>query len=262
MRGNVTNIVFGGLAKHVLSHALQRLARSEEIVVFPDDLSIGPLSPHDGAFRESWMRENLYLSPKEWGVFPLQLDGSIEELESRSGRIICWICENCVYELCGFYECVRRIDDGLFFIDTMAAAQFEYGNQPNDGFPPRLAHVNSLVAAHLIGSEAPVSASLRATQQQKWVKLCSESAPLRTIDVEGVKSASLSYFDHYLLAFADKKWQPARLVVTRAAIEANSDNFFRVDMMTLTGRLCALVKDGRLKVDRHIADSNVNVRIS
>jgi hypothetical protein len=262
MQEDVTNIVFGRLADRVLGDALQQLGRSEGIILFPDDLSVGPLRPLDGALREGWMRANLRLAPQEWGVFPFLLDGFVEQLQSRTGKIVCWFCRNSVYELCGFYECVRRIGDRLFFIDTMTATQFEYDNQPAVGFPPRLAHVSPLVAARLIGNEVSVSTSLRAAQQQIWRELSSENAPLRTMDAEGVKSASLSHFDPFLIAVADRKWQAARWVVTQAAIEANNDNFFRVDMMTLTGRLHALVEEGRLQADRDITDREVNVRIA
>jgi hypothetical protein len=55
--------------------------------------------------------------------------------------------------------------------------------------------------------------------------------------------------------------QPARWVITQAAVEANSNNFFRADMMILTGRLRALVKQGQLFADGDVMDREVRIRL-
>jgi len=258
----IANIVFGRLAENVLREALENYSRSEDILTFPDDLSVGPIKLLDGGRREKWICDNLYLQPEDWGVFPNQVNTFFQSANSRYSKTVCWVCQNSVYELCGFFEYLRQIaGDNLYYVDTMTAAQFEYSDKSDESFPPRLAHVSPMIAGQLIGKEVPVSAFLRAERLNSWERLCAENAPLRSIGPQGVKSVLLSHFDPFLLSFADAKWRPARWVVTRAAVEANNDNFFRVDMMTLTGRLRALVRDGRLEADRDVTDSAMSIRL-
>jgi hypothetical protein len=102
------NVVFGKLAADVLRSALTNCGRSEDIVVFPDDLSCGPLNPLGDA-RETWMQNNLYLSPGDWGVFPRQFGDLFNNLKFQHGRIICWVCPNSVNEFCGFQQCIEQI---------------------------------------------------------------------------------------------------------------------------------------------------------
>jgi hypothetical protein len=256
------HIVFGRLAEDVLRAALASAAQFENIATFPDDLSCGPLDSFDGATRQAWIQESLYLDPKEWGVFPLQLPNFFHTVNSRDSKIIFWVCWHSAYEFCGFYNCVRQLTvNDLYYVDTMKAAQYEDGGSSDDGFPPRLAHISPIIAAHLLGQESRISALFRAEQLQKWQRLRTENAPLRTIDVQGVQSVPLSHFDPFLLAFVAREWQSARWVVAQAAVQANNGNFFRVDMMTLTGRLRALVKEGRLEADKDIADPALSVRL-
>jgi hypothetical protein len=253
------NVVFGHLAEDVLRSALINAGRSEHVIVFPDDLSCGPLSTF-GAQREIWMQENLFLSPNEWGIFPSNLVPFLTALDPVRSKIVFWICKNCTYELCGFARSVSHIAGNLYYIDTMAAAQLEHG-RPDEGFPPRLAHISPEIVTHLIGTEVPLSTSRRKEQLESWTQLRAANAPLRTIGPQGIQSVSLSYFDPLLLAFADVKWQSAQWVVTQAAVAANDDNFFCVDMMTLTGRLRALVKQGQLVADKEITDREMSVRL-
>lgn len=257
---HVVNVVFGRLAADVLQIALARLERSEKVVVFPDDLSCGPLNPL-GAVREIWMQNNLYLSPDDWEVFPDKLDGFCNTLKLQGNKIICWACPYSVYELCGFDQCIDQTVGNLYYIDTTVAAKFERGGNDDEGFPPRLAHISPEIAAHLIGTDLPVSKILQADHLNKWQQLRAENAPLRIIGPQGVQSVSLSHFDPLLLAFSDTQWQSARWVITQAAVEANSDNFFRVDMMILTGRLRALVRQGLLVADQDIMAPEVRVRL-
>jgi hypothetical protein len=260
----IMNIVFGKLAESVLRKALENHGRSEDILAFPDDLSFGPIDPLDGDSRIKWISDNFYVQPEGWGVFPRQSNAFFRQANSEYRKIIFWICENSVYEYCGYCECIHRIAGdnlNLNYIDTMETVQFGIGNISGNGFPPRLAHISPVIAAHLIGKEIPVSASLRAERLQTWQRLCTENAPLRTIGPQGVESVPLSHFDPFLLAFADTEWQSARWVITQAAVEANNDNFFRVDLMTLTGRLRALVKEGQLGADGDVTNNAVNVRL-
>jgi hypothetical protein len=254
----ISNVVFGKFAEVVLRTALINTDRAEDVIVFPDDLSCGPLKAF-GVSREIWMRENLLLLPNEWEVFPRQLGRFLTALDPVHSKIIFWVCEHCSHEVCGFDQCIEQVAGDLYYIDTMAAALFERSGEKNEGFPPRLAHISPEIAIHLIETEVLLSAPLRAEHSKRWQKLRTENAPLRTIGPEGVQSISLSYFDPLLLAFADGEWQPAQWVVAQAAVEANKDNFFRVDMMTLTGRLRALVKEGRLVADKDIMDKEMRV---
>ena len=254
----IINVVFGKFAEVVLRTALINVGRAEDVIVFPDDLSCGPLKSF-GASREIWMRENLFLLPNEWGIFPHELTRFLTALDPIHSKIIFWICEHCSYEVCGFNQCIEEVAGELYYIDTMAATQFERNEETDEGFPPRLAHISPDIATQLIGTEVLLSVSLRAEHSKWWQKLRAEDAPLRTIGSQGIQSVSLSYFDPLLLAFADAKWQPAQWIVAQAAVEANKDNFFRVDMMTLTGRLRALVREGRLVADKDILDAEMRV---
>jgi hypothetical protein len=257
---NVANVVFGKLAEVVLRAALVRVGRSEDTIAFPDDLSCGPLNPL-GASREIWMQENLHLSPAEWGIFPHLLQNFFNTLKLRRDKIIFWVCEHSAFEICGFDQCIDQISGEFYYVNTMNAAQFEHRKDEDAGFPPRLAHISPEVAAQLIGSEVPLAQCLRSEHLEDWQKLCTENAPLRIIGPQGIRPVSVSHFDPLLLSFTNTEWEPAQWVITQAAVEANNDNFFRVDMMVLTGRLRALVKQGRLVADKDITDREMRVRL-
>ena len=262
MPQSVTNIVFGKFAENVLQAALRNVGRHEDIIVFPDDLSFGPINPLSGATRQQWIRKNFYLKPSEWNIFPGQLKNFFQKLNSQISSIVCWTCSNSIYEYCGFCECICHLTvNNVLYVETMDAEQFENPGNEGEDFPPRLAHISPLIASRLIGKEMPVSTSLRTERLQIWQRLCTENAPLRSIGPQGVESVPISYFDPFLLAFVETNWRSARLIVTRAAVEANSDSFFRVDMIALTGRLRALVKEGRIEADQDMASASVNVRL-
>jgi Protein of unknown function/Domain of unknown function (DUF1835) len=258
----IVNIVFGKLAQTVLLQAQQGDHKYQKISIFPDDLSFGPLNPLDGAVRQKWTHENFLLQPKNWGLFPRRLTVFFKRIKSTNPKIICWVCQNSVYELSGFYECIRQITgDNLYYVDTMDAAQFEFGDKSGDDIPPRLAHISPAVALCLIGKESSVSASMRSERAQIWQRLCAENAPLRSIGPQGVESVLISHFDPILIGCIEREWRPAQRIVTRAAVAANNDNFFRVDMVTLTGRLNALIKERRIEADREVSDTAVRVRL-
>jgi len=87
-----------------------------------------------------------------------------------------------------------------------------------------------------------------------WQRLRGENAAFRTIGPSGVASVPISHFDALLLTCVGSEWRLARRVVAVAAVEANQDNFFRIDMAALTGRLLALVEAGRVQVRGDVSD--------
>jgi len=262
----VIDIVFGSLAKAVLDDALTSCGRREEILAFPDDLSFGPIDSLDAIRREKWIVDNFHLSLAAWDIFPGGLKEFFTKIDSldHSYKIVCWLCQNSVYEYCGFYECIRSMpNSNLYLIDTM---EFENKSCNGNGscraaMASRLAHLSPAIASRLIGTEVPVSTDLLVRRQAEWEKLRAENAPLRTIGSDGVKSVSISHFDEFLLAQIGRDWRPARRVVTYAAVAANPDDFFRVDMVVLAGRLQALIGEGRIEAGGDLSDwTAMNVR--
>jgi hypothetical protein len=256
MSREVINIVFGDLAKTTLAHALAVHRREEEILTFPDDLSFGPINPLEGVVRAKWIVDNFHVSPGKWGVFPRRFARFQNLLSRTDAKINCWVCPNSVYELCGFFEIICKHDQrDLYYIDTMRidAAQLAHA-KVSERAAIRLAHLSPAIASHLIGKEVLVSASMRAERRAIWHKLRAENAPLRTIGPNGIESIALSSFDSTLLAQVGLEWRPARSVVIYAAVAANTNDFFRVDMIVLAGRLQALVKEGRIEASGDISD--------
>lgn len=246
----VVNIVFGKLAKKILRASLQISGRRESISTFPDDLSFGPINPPNGARRLKWIDDTFHLSPERWGIFPTRLDGWFDLIRNKYSTIVCWVCRHSAYECCGLYECARRIRrKDFYFIDTMAidSTGVVNANMLDLQLATRLAHMSPTIAAQLIGKESLVSPSLRAMWRRTWQGLRVENAPFRTVGPHGISSVSISHFDTVLLSNVATEWRSVRRVVTYAAVEANQNNFFRVDMMALTGRLQALVTERKIE---------------
>jgi len=261
----VTNVVFGELAASTLRQALHNSNEPGEILTFPDDLSFGPINPADGLPRERWINDNFHLLPEQWEIFPINMAPFFHSISSPESKIMCWVCNNSIYEYCGFGEIIRQIGgENLYFISTMDldVSAFKQADTPKEEIPLRLAHMSPLIASHLVGREVLVSASLRAVRGATWQRIRNENAPLRTIGLQGVESVSISYFDSILLAHLGSDWRPMRSVVTYAAIAANPNDYFRVDMIVLAGRLNALIREGRIETAGSATDyMSVNVRL-
>ena len=252
----ITNVVFGQLAANVLCDALVVRGAHEETIVFPDDLSFGPIDVLTGPDRAKWLSDNCRLRTDEWSVFPQKLGAFFGSINAIEGKIICWFCENAVDELCGFSALADNFAGAnLFAIKTTTFAPRQLGNRskvPNEAVPLKLAHVNPSIATQLLGTEIAVSAAQRTELLTVWRKVRLENAEFRSIDVDGLKSVPTSYFDQLLLNRITPKWQFAQRVVTFAAMDADRGEFFRVTIVALAGRLLQLANAGTIKIQGNI----------
>jgi hypothetical protein len=252
MGPRITNIVFGQLAERVLRDALSMTDEHEEIVIFPDDLSFGPIKQLSGSNRKQWMDKNFTLSTDKWNVFPAQLQTFFHSINLLNAKIVCWVCKNAVDELCGFSALLDNVANAnLFAIETTTfePGQFEIRSKAhNEPIPLKLAHVSPAIASQLLGTEVVVSPSSRDELITVWRKVQLENAALRAIDVDGLKSVPASYFDKFLLARLQPQWQSAQRVVTFAAMDADNGEFFRVTMTALAGRLLELANTEKVKI--------------
>ena len=139
----------------------------------------------------------------------------------------------------------------MFAIETTTFDSGRFGSHSkarDEPIPLKLAHVSPAIVTQLLGTETAVSPTVRAEVTTAWRRVQLENAPLRAIDVGGLKSVPISYFDRFLLNRMDVQWQSAHRVVTFATVDADRGEFFRVTMTALAGRLLELADMKKVKL--------------
>ncbi|WP_405496858.1 DUF3658 domain-containing protein [Nocardia sp. NBC_00511] len=227
------HLVDGPSAAESLRVALSGIAghENDSIAWFPDDLSIGPLTPQDPAIRAQWWRgwwEEMVIA--QTGAESTHVDDLPAELTAfweaaeQADHLVVWYGRDNAGELSLFHAVCDRLRDKPFDVIELLGAVAAYD-------PDKL-------AVH-VPEARPITATERATARHTWQHLREENQTFRIVRGDLV-SAPAHHYDGALLQAATADWTPiARTIapVMAAMNVGDSPLIWRVKTLTESGRL-------------------------
>jgi len=253
------HVVFSRSAAGLLYQALKKGGRSDRILAFDDNLGFGPIDPPDPDVRLDWMVQELGVARKDWDWLPEDTRDFWSVALAANGRTVVWTTKRMVREYSAFLEWVRLLEERPY--DVVDLTDTEIAWRRPDGATTKarvtsLAHLNPdyVDILSLLDRAAPLSPSLRQQYQEMWQQLRSESAPLRILRADRLRSAPMTHLDNLVCAHTSDAWLSVMRVVGETMGNAWADDGIQVDDLVLCARVRALVDAGKLEARGDMSD--------
>lgn len=238
-----SHVVPGDSAAGSLRQALYRTGRDDELLVFRDDLSCGPIASDDLAARVAWWRQ--YMEQEADAYF----QEFWQRLDVVEGKIVIWFGRHSARELAFRLAWAWHMRERPYYTIDVTGLRISFRREDGAAGTISSAPAVALIPADglttLFGSETRVSAQENAKSQQDWKRLRDENAPFRIVTPTGLASAPLDYFDRLLLEQTSPEWRKITYIIGNA-LGLSSEPYFQVGDMMLQARLVALIDQGSL----------------
>jgi len=244
------HIVFDRRGAETLAKDIRVMSRRDEIALFEDNLSFGPIAPPDPVARWAWARREFRAPPHEKRRF-VKAAGFWEAALSTEHRRIVWMTRQYGDEYAGFLEFVSRLDDESQ-CDVVDLTELEIECRlPGHRVVRRLPSLGNLhpwqvLQNQLWDTAKPLTAEARQRHRRTWEKLRSENAPLRLLKRRKFVSAPVTVFDEFLLSCCDHKFRKCARVIGDTFEKLGEDKI-NTSWEVLAGRLRQLVLAGHLE---------------
>jgi hypothetical protein len=249
------HIIPGSSAAGSLTVALQGAGRTDEVFVFRDDLSCGPIAPDASVARERWWTEEVGW-PAEDGE---DLGRFWEEACKLRGRIVVWFSAHSAREMAFRLAWAWHMKNARYNLIDITERQISCrkpdGTDALVGPFVALGAVQADVLSALLDSERSATAEEEAAACDRWEHLMAENAPFRVVTPHGLASAPIDYFDSLLLAQADHAWKTLYRVIGDT-MGHNYGPYDQVGDWMLYTRLIALIDAGRLIADGDVGEGH------
>jgi hypothetical protein len=230
---------------------LEKAHLANECLVFPDDLSFGPIAGNIAETRAQVRTDFRAAEGKAQ-----KLAGFWRKLQADERPLIVWFSRYSAEELAMLLAICERVqerdiftvDVGDFWID----ADWN-GTSLRVKPPSHLTDIPLSVLVHLVGKHVPLDRATRQIHSTRWRSLQAENAPLRVIGSGGLRSAQLDEFDASLLAAVGSEWRRTQWVV-RAAEDFSCREYQQIGLLALTQRADELVQQGALEAKGSVSD--------
>ena len=250
MQEPTLHIVFDRDGAEALAKDIWVMSRPDEIALFQDDLSYGPIDPPDPLARWAWARREFRLQPHEKRRF-VRTAGSWKAALSTGRRRIVWMTRHCGDEYAGYLEFVSRLDDESP-CDVVDLTELEIECRlPGHRVVRRLPSLGHLRPWQVLQNElwdaaVPLTPEARQRHRKTWEKLRTENAPLRLLKRRKFVSAPIAVFDEILIACCDRKQRKCAGVIGDT-LDKLQEEKIGIGWPVLAGRLRQLVLEGRLE---------------
>ena len=239
-----THIIPGDSAAGSLREALRIAGRDDDVLVFQDDLSCGPIADMDPSTRAGW-----------WQMNGWDIENSLNAFwsnASKAERLVVWFGQHSARELAFRLAWAWRMSGRPYeVVDVTGLHVPATGSDGSDGVvqsAQAVAIIPGKGLVKLFGCERNVSVDEDTQITQRWEKLMADNAPFRVVTADGLVSAPISHFDPLLLAQATSEWKTVAFVVG-SALGLSHKPYLQVGDMALHERLVALVEEGSLIAD-------------
>jgi hypothetical protein len=247
---DLLHVLFTPSGSGELRRALALSGRNEPVVCSFDNLSFGPIDPPDAELRTRWVEKELGYSGWE-DVIAQTIPFWSEAL--APGRKVAWMSRRSTLEYAGFLEWLWRLGDEpcdvIDLTDVMVAGRGQDGKPtpPSLALSQALLPVNQILDNGLIDRAQTLTPEARRQYREIWRRLRAENAALRVLQVDGLVSAPISFFDPLLLSCATSSWQKAASVVGEALAREMDDALLQTGDLLLIARTRTLVETGLLE---------------
>jgi hypothetical protein len=252
MAQTVLHFVFTPSGAGCLNQALEAAGRDDQIIIFFDDLSFGPINPPDASLRAKWVENEL--GKAGWDEITAESEQFWRGAPSPGHRVVAWLTRRSAMEYAGFLEWSWRMRDAPY--DVVDLTDVKVSCRPEHG-PPRppvfaislgMLHPRTIKRDRLWELAEPLQQTGRERYRNLWQQLRSENAPLRVVDGDELVSAPISFFDSLLISSVTDNWQKVASVVGRALVFSMDDCIIGPGDLFLRARVNALVESGRLEI--------------
>jgi hypothetical protein len=229
--------------------ALQLLGRDERVICPYDPFAVGPLRPLRR--RHEWVRRVLVFQPR----WPGELARFWREATSPAVRPMVWFSSRDAEEYCGLHELVWRREDTRA-IRLVDLARLELAPRGQLSVREWGRSFGSMSGQHIVDSRLfeqafALAAHEAAHLRERWRRLRAENAYLRIVDEDGVRSASLMFYDELILGQLTDEWQTIDQLSARSANAiSNGSELRQGTSWFLFSRIRALIALGRIASDR------------
>jgi hypothetical protein len=242
------HIAFNKSIAGSVKQALRTMGRNDRVSGLCDDLSFGPIDALSSDSRAQWIEnvvgfdftEVVHEAELFWG-----------EAISPGIHVIAWVCFHDAAEYCGFLEFIWRIGRASFSV--IDATGIEVTDRLHRKWKPRSLGVvapEQMLEAGLMELVRPLKSEEVNRYRRLWGQLKAENAPLSIISREGLISAPINHFDHWLIRHATDEWRKgARLVGETLGELFQSEESPHVSDIWLWGRVCTLAEEGVLEIN-------------
>ncbi len=222
MTENVENVhvAFGWAIAESICDALRMLGRNERVIGLPENLSFGPINPPDTKFRHAWMRSILRCEPSD-GLREIEQSWTI--VTSPDVYPVFWVCKSCAAEQATFLEFVFRMDGRPFDIIDATGLDFVTADCVKRPWSLGLMRPEDIVSCGLYRKRRLVSSTEMSAALRVWSQLRKENAPFRIVRDGTLVSASLTYFDAFLIDRATQEWEIAARLIGRTVTSMSFD---------------------------------------
>lgn len=250
---NIIHLVPGHSAAGSLKLALREAGRADEVLVFGDDLSCGPIGSDVSGLREHWWTEEVGWPAKEGE----DIERFWDRARKLEGRIVVWFSAHAAQELAFRLAWAWHMRDAAYHLIDITGRQVSYrkadGTDMLEGPFIALGSVPDNVLSALLDSERPAMADEEVFARDGWERLMAENAPFRVVTPQGLASAPIDHFDSLLLKYAEPEWTSVARVIGHAMAD-DRERYAQVGDWMLYTRIVALVDAGRLIADGDVRE--------
>ena len=240
------HIAPGDSAGGTLRQALSQANCRDDVAVFLDDLSCGPISFDDAATRAAW-----------WAKFyPGRVQDHEKKLASfwdclrQDRRLVVWIGRRSASEFAFLHAFADRLQQRSF--DLMDVTDLRFAREPGHEPGRAVAFVSSDELSELVGTERTVAPAEQQALVACWRSLKAQNSPFRVSAESGLVSVGDDYFDTALLSSLTAQPAPVNRVILYAMSHKLAD--LQVGDVMLAARLADLVRRGLVEANGDVQD--------
>ena len=245
-----THVVFGHSAAKDLRDALAEAGKDDNVLAFPDNLSLGPINPPSWHDRAQWMSNELLYEARDLSA---ETEAFWTAALAPGTGPVAWMSRRSAHDYANFLEWLWRLQEVPCKIIDLTEVKFLSRSPDGDGqawwFVVSLALIPSKTIRErgLWDYAVPLSEGDRQHYRRLWGRLKEENAPLRIIRDGELASASIDAFDQTIMPCVQAEWRKISRVVGEVLYTYIEDERQQVGDRVLHARIRALVAGGLLE---------------
>lgn len=230
-------------ARGSILQALEVLGRKERVLADFDDLSIGPIAPHDVATRlQYWHDEHHYVE-----AFHRARSATLWQRRYRHDEApLLWTARYCASDVAFYLAYVARCEEPPHVLDVSGLRVHSQSGRPYSVTAVGILPSREIVALDLLARARRISDDEHRAARTRWRELQAENAELRILDPHGLRSAPVSHHDHLVVDNAWMEWRRGAHVMGDAVNRINSA-YWMGNPWFVWARIRALVAHGKLE---------------
>jgi hypothetical protein len=242
-----THIVFDHSAAKSLRDALVDAGKSDSVLVFPGNLSFGPINPPDWNRRAQWIANELFYEIRDLSA---EIDAFWTAPLAPDIKPVAWMSRRCTQEYANFLEWLCRMENLPCQIIDLTEVKFPSEREPEHSWFVRSSAL--ITPKNFLKYKLwDTAIELREVDRQRycniWRVLRAENAPLRILRDGELVSAPMDVFDARIMRQVSTEWQKLSRVVGYTLALDIDDECQQLGIDVLHSRLRVLVESGALE---------------